>query len=185
MIDYDQINLNEYALKLRRDGKTFKQIGDELGVSRERARQRVAWASRHEDKLERHEAATTMGDLFMSERAMNTIKNLSALDMTFDEFLDNVSHKKMMYTPNLGKVTAKEIINTLKEKNVSKEKLAKWEKKKTKKKKRRDAGIPKGPEEKYDTCQKYVIDKGRRVMGRLCNEPLTPKQKKFCDKHKP
>ena len=71
----------------------------------------------------------------MSERAMNTIKNLSALDMTFDEFLDNVSHKKMMYTPNLGKVTAKEIINTLKEKNVSKEKLAKWEKKKTKKKK--------------------------------------------------
>jgi DNA-directed RNA polymerase alpha subunit len=184
MIDYDQINLNEYALKLRRDGKTFKQIGDELGVSRERARQRVAWASRHEDKLERHEAATTMGDLFMSERAMNTIKNLSALDMTFDEFLDNVSHKKMMYTPNLGKVTAKEIINTLKEKNVSKEKLAKWENKKTKKK-RRDAGIPKGPEEKYDTCQKYVIDEGRRVMGRLCNEPLTPKQKKFCDKHKP
>ena len=33
MIDYDKINLNEYALKLRRDGKTFKQIGDELGVS--------------------------------------------------------------------------------------------------------------------------------------------------------
>ena len=62
MIDYDKINLNEYALKLRRDGKTFKQIGDELGVSRERARQRVAWASRHEKKLERHEAATTMGD---------------------------------------------------------------------------------------------------------------------------
>ena len=30
MIDYDKINLNEYALKLRRDGKTFKQIGDEL-----------------------------------------------------------------------------------------------------------------------------------------------------------
>ena len=34
MIDYDKINLNEYALKLRRDGKTFKQIGDEFGVSR-------------------------------------------------------------------------------------------------------------------------------------------------------
>ena len=127
MIDYDKINLNEYALKLRRDGKTFKKIGDELGVSIERARQRVAWGSRHEDKLELHEAATTMGDLFMSARAMNTINTLSALDMTFDEFLDNVSHKKMMYTPNLGKVTAKEIINMLKEKNVSEEKLAKWE----------------------------------------------------------
>jgi hypothetical protein len=62
--------------------------------------------------------------------------------------------------------------------------VAQCQNKKTKKK-RRDAGIPKGPEEKYDTCQKYVIDEGRRVMGRLCNEPLTPKQKKFCDKHKP
>ena len=127
MIDYDKINMNEYALKLRRDGKTFKQIGDELGVSIERARQRVAWGSSHEDKLELHEAATTMGDLFMSARAMNTINTLSALDMTFDEFLENVSYKKMMHTPNLGKVTAKEIINTLKEKNVSEEKLAKWE----------------------------------------------------------
>ena len=49
MIDYDKINMNEYALKLRRDGKTFKQIGDELGVSIEQARQRVAWGSRHEN----------------------------------------------------------------------------------------------------------------------------------------
>ena len=93
MIDYDKINLNEYALKLRRDGKTFKQIGDEFGVSRERARQRVAWASRHEKKLERHEAATTMCDLFMSARAMNTINTMSALDMTFDEFLDNDEYR--------------------------------------------------------------------------------------------
>ena len=137
MIDYDKINLNEYALKLRRDGKTFKQIGDEFGVSRERARQRVAWGSRHEKKLERHEAATTMGDLFMSERARNTIKNLSVIDMTFDEFLDNVSYKKMMYTPNLGEVTAKEIINTLKEKKRLRTKnksVAQCQNKKTKKK---------------------------------------------------
>ena len=138
MIDYDKINLNEYALKLRRDGKTFKQIGDEFGVSRERARQRVAWGSRHEKKLERHEAATTMGDLFMSERARNTIKNLSVIDMTFDEFLDNVSYKKMMYTPNLGEVTAKEIINTLKEKNVSEQKIKAWLSVKIKKPKKKN-----------------------------------------------
>ena len=138
MIDYDKINLNEYALKLRRDGKTFKQIGDELGVSIERARQRVAWGSRHKDKLELHEAATTMGDLFMSARAMNTINTLSALDMTFDEFLENVSYKKMMHTPNLGKVTAKEIINMLKEKNVSEEKLKAWLNVKIKKPKKKD-----------------------------------------------
>ena len=138
MIDYDKISLNEYALKLRRDGKTFKQIGDEFGVSRERARQRVAWGSRHEKKLERHEAATTMGDLFMSERARNTIKNLSVIDMTFNEFLDNVSYKKMMHTPNLGEVTAKEIINTLKEKNVSEEKLKAWLSVKIKKPKKKD-----------------------------------------------
>ena len=35
MIDYEKINLNEYALKLRSDGKTFKQIGNEVGLRRE------------------------------------------------------------------------------------------------------------------------------------------------------
>ena len=79
-----------------------------------------------------------MGDLFMSERARNTIKNLSVIDMTFDEFLDNVSYKKMMYTPNLGEVTAKEIINTLKEKNVSEEKIKAWLSVKIKKPKKKD-----------------------------------------------
>jgi hypothetical protein len=52
------------------------------------------------------------------------------------------------------------------------------------KKKRSDAGIPSGPEEKYDTCQRYVISEGRMFMGKLCNEPLLPIQKKYCGKHK-
>jgi hypothetical protein len=58
------------------------------------------------------------------------------------------------------------------------------EKVKKPKNKRCDAGIPNGPEEKHDTCQRYVIDEGRMFVGKLCNEPLRPMQKKYCTKHK-
>jgi hypothetical protein len=60
----------------------------------------------------------------------------------------------------------------------------KIEKVKKPKNKRCDAGIPNGPEEKHNTCQRYVIDEGRMFVGKLCNEPLRPMQKKYCTKHK-
>lgn len=180
-------DLNQYALELRRSGKLFREIGAELGVSLEHARCRVVMGERFEKAFERGKNAKIMKDLLISGRLRSGIMNMDATEMTFDEFLDNVSQQKMLDTPNVGKSCVQELINAFRVKKISEEKIKEWLSVKIKKtkKKRRDAGIPKGPEEKYDTCQKYVIDKGRRVMGRLCNEPLTPKQKKFCDKHKP
>jgi predicted DNA-binding transcriptional regulator len=183
-------DINQYALKLRRSGKLLREIGEELGVSKERARTRVIMGTRQEKVFERGKNATTMGDLFMSYKPMAAIKHLEAENMTFTEFLENISQQTLVETIHIGKAAVKEILYELRKKNVPEEIIQNWEgvkfvKIKKTKKKRRDAGIPNGPEEKHDTCQRYVIDKGRRVMGKLCNEPLTSKQKKFCAKHKP
>jgi len=121
-----KINLNKYAMEQRIAGKLLREIGEEMGVGVERARQRVAWGFRHAEKYERDKNATTMGDLFMSARAMNTINTLSALDMTFDEFLENVSQQNLMDTPNAGKMCVKELVETLRNKNVSEEKISAW-----------------------------------------------------------
>tara|TARA_Y100000385_G_scaffold113117_1_gene117317 strand:+ start:258 stop:833 length:576 start_codon:yes stop_codon:yes gene_type:complete len=184
-----KINLNKYAMEQRIAGKLLREIGEEMGVGVERARQRVAWGFRYEEKYERDKNATTMGDLFLSARLSNGIKNMDAKEMTFDEFLENVSQQKMIDTPNIGKSCVKELINALQQKRVSEEKISAWlnvkiKKIKKVKKKRCDAGIPNGPEEKFETCQQYVIHEGRAFMGSLCNQPLTSQQKKYCSIHR-
>ena len=179
--------LNQYALELRRSGKLLREIGEELGVGRERARCRIAMGERFEKIFELGKNATTMGDLFISARLSNGIKNMDAKEMTFDEFLENVSQQKMMDTPNIGKMCVKELVNALREKEVSEEKISAWLNVKIKINKNKGWYLPvisKPPEEIYKTCQRYVIDEGRMFMGELCNEPLPPKQKKYCTKHK-
>ena len=178
--------LNQYALELRRSGKLLREIGEELGVGRERARARIAMGARFEKVFELGKNATTMGDLFISERLSNGIKNMDAKEMTFDEFLENVSQQKMMDTPNIGKSCVKELVNALREKEVSEEKISAWLNVKIKKVKKKPMARlwQRGPEEKHDTCQRYVIAEGRLFMGSLCNEPLLPRQKKYCTKHK-
>jgi post-segregation antitoxin (ccd killing protein) len=181
-----KINLNKYAMEQRIAGKLLREIGEEMGVGVERARQRVAWGFRHAEKYERDKNATTMGDLFMSARAMNTINTLSALDMTFDEFLENVSQQNLMDTPNAGKMCVKELVETLRNKNVSEEKISAWLNVKIKKVKKKPMARlwQRGPEEKFETCQQYVIGEGRAFMGKLCGEPLTSQQKKYCSIHR-
>jgi len=178
--------LNQYALELRRSGKLLREIGEELGVGRERARARIAMGARFEKVFELGKNATTMGDLFISARLKNVIKNIPANHMTFDEFLENVSQQKMMDTPNAGKMCVKELVNALREKEVSEEKISAWLNVKIKKVKKKPMARlwQRGPEEKHDTCQRYVIAEGRLFMGSLCNEPLLPRQKKYCTKHK-
>jgi hypothetical protein len=189
VVNNRNVRLNQYAMEQRIAGKLFREIGEELGVGVERARQRVYWGFRYSGKYERDKNATTMGDLFISARLKNVIKNIPANHMTFDEFLENFSQQKLMDTENFGKMCVKELAETLRNKNVSEEKISAWlnvkiKKVKKVKKKRCDAGIPNGPEEKHDTCQRYVIAEGRLFMGSLCNEPLLPRQKKYCTKHK-
>ena len=178
--------LNQYALELRRSGKLLREIGEELGVGRERARARIAMGARFEKVFELGKNATTMGDLFISARLKNVIKNIPANHMTFDEFLENVSQQNLMDTPNAGKMCVKELVNALREKEVSEEKISAWLNVKIKKVKKKPMARlwQRGPEEKHDTCQRYVIAEGRLFMGSLCNEPLLPRQKKYCTKHK-
>lgn len=182
-------DINAYALKLRRSGKLLREIGDELGVSQERARCRVIIGARQEKVFERSKNATTMGDLFMSYKPMYAIKHLNAENMTFTEFLENISQQKLVETIHIGKAAVQEILYELRKKNVSEKTIQDWlnvkfKKVKKVKKKRFDAGIPRGPEEKFETCQQYVIHEGRIFMGSLCNKPLTSQQKKYCSIHK-
>ena len=182
----ENYKVNQHAMKQRIEGKTFREIGEELGVGVERARQRVAWGFRHAEKYERDKNSKIVGDLFLSERLKNVIKGIPADHMTFNKFLDTISQQNLMDTPNAGKMCVKELVNAFRKKEVSEEKISAWLNVKVKKvkKKRCDAGIPNGPEEKHDTCQRYVIHEGRMFMGSLCNEPLLPRQKKYCTKHK-
>ena len=189
VVNNRNVRLNQYAMEQRIAGKFFREIGEELGVGVERARQRVYWGFRYAEKYELDKNAKTMGDLFLSERLKNVIKGISADHMTFNKFLDTISQQNLMDTPNAGKMCVKELAETLRNKNVSEEKIKAWlnvkfKKVKKVKKKRMARHWQRGPEEKHDTCQRYVIHEGRVFMGSLCNEPLLPRQKKYCTKHK-
>jgi len=181
--------INQRALKLSRSGKNLREVGNELGVSRGRARSRIIMGTRQEKVFERGENATTMGDLFMSYKPYSAIRYLGAENMTFTEFLENVSQQKLVETIHVGKVAVKEILYELRKKNVSEKIIQDWlnvEFKKVKKvkKNRSDKGEKRGPEEKFETCQQYVIGEGRAFMGKLCGEPLTSQQKKYCSIHR-
>ena len=182
-------DINQYALKLRRSGKLLREIGEELGVSKERARNRVWLGTRQEKVFERGKNATTMGDLFMSYKPMAAIKHLGAENMTFTQFLENISQQTLVETIHIGKAAVKEILYELRKKNVPEKTIQDWinvEFKKVKKVKKKPMARlwQRGPEEKHNTCQRYVIAEGRLFMGSLCNEPLLPRQKKYCTNHK-
>ena len=181
----NRIKLNEYALNLRLSGKTYRKIGEALGVSHERARQRVARGYRTAGTIERHNKATKMGDLMVSARLSCNLKCDEFSDMTFSKFLKTTSLEDFIKIPEVGKVTCQELIDALRKKKVSEDKIDAWinRKKKKKKKPRSDKGITTGPQIKYDTCQRYVIFKGRMFMGRLCYKPLTSNQRKYCENH--
>ena len=121
-------DINQYALKLRRSGKLLREIGEELGVSKERARSRVAFGTRQEKVFERGKNATTMGDLFMSYKPMWAIKRLGAENMTFTEFLENISKQKLLETIHIGNAAVKEILYELRKKNVPEKIIQNWEK---------------------------------------------------------
>jgi hypothetical protein len=47
------VRLNQYAMELRRSGKLLREIGEELGVGKERARVRVVMGEIFEKLCER------------------------------------------------------------------------------------------------------------------------------------
>ena len=126
VVNNRNVRLNQYAMEQRIAGKLFREIGEELGVGVERARQCVYWGFRYTEKYERDKNAKTMGDLFISERLKNVVKFIPADHMTFDEFLENVSQQNLMDIRNAGKMCVKELVNALQEKEVSEEKISAW-----------------------------------------------------------
>jgi|TARA_R110002167_G_scaffold250754_1_gene456935 hypothetical protein len=120
-------DLNQYAVELRKQGLTFKKIGEKLGVSLERARGRVVMGTRQTKGFERGKNATTMGDLFMSYKPMYAIKHLGAENMTFTEFLENISQQTLVETIHIGKAAVKEILYELRKKNVPEKIIQNWE----------------------------------------------------------
>jgi len=122
----NRIKLDAYALELRLSGKTYRKIGEALGVSHERARQRVAYGYRTAGAIERHNNATKMCDLMVSTRLRNGIINFNADDMTFNKFLRTTSLEQFRKMPNLGEVTCGELIDALRQKKVPKDKIKAW-----------------------------------------------------------
>lgn len=102
------------ALALREAGNTYKQIGLELGISLERARQMVCQAER-----QRREQETPWGHL--SIRARNGIQ--FALDrkgpFTPEEVSDGLTARELSFAPNLGRVSIDEIEMWLSEHGLS------------------------------------------------------------------
>ena len=57
VVNNRNVRLNQYAMEQRIAGKFFREIGEELGVGVERARQRVYWGFRYAKKYERDKNA--------------------------------------------------------------------------------------------------------------------------------
>jgi hypothetical protein len=55
------VRLNQYAMELRRSGKLLREIGEELGVGKERARVRVVMGEIFEKLCERDKNAKNNG----------------------------------------------------------------------------------------------------------------------------
>ena len=134
----ERIKLNEYALFLRDAGKTYREIGEVLGVSLERARQRVARGRRETLSVERDKDAEIMGYLLGSTRLTNGIKNMEwvlgrikprYVDMrnwTFSQFLDRTSLRQFRSLYNTGRATSDELISILRVKGADPEKIEAW-----------------------------------------------------------
>lgn len=125
-----RVELNKYALDLRLEGKTYREIGASLGVSAERARQRVCAAKREEGAVERHQRAEIIGDLLLSVRLKNGLKHYGAHSMTFDEFISTTTHRWYRDVENVDVVSAEELLAALRSKGVSDEKIDLWKKRK-------------------------------------------------------
>jgi hypothetical protein len=92
------------ALEMRRTGKTFREIGDALGVTGGRASQMC-------ERAERMEQADKAG-YGLSVRAINTLAcalNLSTHDLTPELVARELTIKKLTEVPNAGVKTINEI----------------------------------------------------------------------------
>jgi len=100
------------ALSLRREGKTLQQIGDELGRSKDFARQMILKAEREERAEKNLGKAIEMGatgvidTTFLSVRISNCLKN--ARISTWEE-LEKKSRKELMNIQNFGKRGVEEL----------------------------------------------------------------------------
>jgi len=129
-LSVQKIIKNKYALDCRLAGKTYREIGESLGVSAERARSRVIAARREAGTVDRHQAAKTIGDLMLSVRLKNGLRHYGADSMTFDEFIDTTTPRWHREVYNVGKSSSEELLAALRIKGVPEHKIEAWEKRK-------------------------------------------------------
>lgn len=100
--------------------RTLQSVADEYGITRERVRQIVAKI----DKKALWEAARAsrpspprkMKDIWWSRRAYNCLYNEDLLRVSLEDFVEHMSHHRLMCRiPNMGKKTVEEICKRLEE----------------------------------------------------------------------
>jgi len=129
-LSVQKIIKNKYALDCRLAGKTYREIGESLGVSAERARHRVIAARREAGTVERHQAAKTIGDLMLSRSLKDGLKYYGASNMTFDEFIDTTTPRWYKGVEGVGKTFSEELLQALRKKGVPEHKIEAWKKRK-------------------------------------------------------
>ncbi len=94
--------------------RTYKSIGDELGITRQRVEQIVETVSRYirwKQEIECLDKPTKMCHLVLPRRVRNCLRNEGLYDLTFEEFIEraeapvfgwSVPKKKIDNIPNLG-----------------------------------------------------------------------------------
>jgi len=100
--------------------RTLQSVADEYGITRERVRQIVAKIDKkalwEAARASRPSPPKVMKDIWWSRRAYNCLYNEDLLRVSLEDFVENVSHSRLIHrVPNMGKKTIEEICKRLEE----------------------------------------------------------------------
>ncbi len=100
--------------------RTLQSVADEYNITRERVRQmgvkmdkKALWEAA---RASRPSPPKVMKDIWWSRRAYNCLYNEDLLRVSLEDFVENVSHSRLIHrVPNMGKKTIEEICKRLEE----------------------------------------------------------------------
>jgi DNA-directed RNA polymerase alpha subunit len=100
--------------------RTLQSVADEYNITRERVRQIVVKMDKkalwEAARASRPSPPKVMKDIWWSRRAYNCLYNEDLLRVSLEDFVENVSHSRLIHrVPNMGKKTIEEICKRLEE----------------------------------------------------------------------
>jgi hypothetical protein len=100
--------------------RTLQSVADEYNITRERVRQIVVKMDKkalwEAVRASRPSPPRVMKDIWWSRRAYNCLYNEDLLQLSPEDFVENVSHSRLIHrVPNMGKKTIEEICKRLEE----------------------------------------------------------------------